>query len=226
MFSFNTLVVLLLAVVTCQAMTTVSTVPSVKRRSQIHRRLSTSVERGAGGIACDEGAPANVTTDDLGDGTQVTSWHCKSGGADEERKGIPVRKVAQPFIPMALPDHERQRRVGTSQACGLPCTTYCYSGAGGGPNNGDCYAMATTLKASHQNYVVGVGAVSTTAVNGSCAAATHNYNKDLYLSYCYKDVGGIVDYITANCGAAQGAHGGYCLFENDWSVGAVSVEHS
>ncbi|KAJ7653067.1 hypothetical protein DFH06DRAFT_1133884 [Mycena polygramma] len=130
--------------------------------------------------------------------------------------------------------------------CGAPCTTYCFSPAGGGPVTNDCHIIADALRYNSQNigkhiphcinYIELIslqrrssllerqGTNNTVAVKyASCLSFFVNQHASP-LEYCNTEWADVIDWVAPNCASAQKAHGGLCLATNqEWFI---QVNHS
>ncbi|KAI0325388.1 hypothetical protein GY45DRAFT_1374787 [Cubamyces sp. BRFM 1775] len=114
--------------------------------------------------------------------------------------------------------------------CAHPCDTYCFNPSGGGPNEDDCAVIADALLYDDQNggalfNITGSGSPTDkiTMQYGSCL--TYFLNQDLdELTYCRYDWASLVTWLAGDCNAANNAHGGLCV-ANDQSW-YIQVQHS
>ncbi|KAI0070309.1 hypothetical protein K474DRAFT_1578234, partial [Panus rudis PR-1116 ss-1] len=101
-----------------------------------------------------------------------------------------------------------------ANVCGAPCTTYCWSPAGGGPDPNECHVIADALRYDSQN----VGALFTIPANASVITMQYQSCKSFFVNqagydeqYCRTDWAAVLDYVAYNCQAQQNAHGGLCV---------------
>ncbi|OBZ79539.1 hypothetical protein A0H81_00050 [Grifola frondosa] len=117
-----------------------------------------------------------------------------------------------------------------SNVCGAPCTTYCWTPAGGGPDPNDCAVIQDALLYDSQN----VGALFNITASGTptdMITMTYSSCLSYFLNqefstivYCRTDWAALVNYIAFNCQATQNAHGGLCVANDQgWYV---QVQHS
>ncbi|KAI0716115.1 hypothetical protein C8T65DRAFT_572330 [Cerioporus squamosus] len=118
-----------------------------------------------------------------------------------------------------------KRQASGSNVCGAQCNTFCFSGAGGGPNESDCQVVANALLFDSQNdgplfnaTAFGTPTDKITAQFGSCL--TYFLNQDAStLTYCRNDWSSLVTWLSGDCNAAHGAHGGLCVASDQrWYV--------
>ncbi|KAI0310334.1 hypothetical protein OF83DRAFT_1070695 [Amylostereum chailletii] len=114
--------------------------------------------------------------------------------------------------------------------CGAPCATNCFSGSPGtGPVPGDCTVIADALLYDSQN----VGALFTLDPAANTTVITMKYQScDTFivnqagvpLQYCRTAWSELVNDLAQGCQAAQNAHGGNCVANDQrWFV---QVQHS
>ena len=53
---------------------------------------------------------------------------------------------------------------------------------------------------------------------GSCEVSVNNYFNG-NITYCWKDIRDVANYIAWNCQATQKAHGGFCATNNSLDIG-------
>ncbi|KAI0736007.1 hypothetical protein C8Q76DRAFT_611761 [Earliella scabrosa] len=113
----------------------------------------------------------------------------------------------------------------SSNICGAPCNTFCWSPAAGGPSISDCSIISAALLYESQNTGV---LFNVTPFNTSTSKITMKYNTCLTyflnqdfntLTYCRTEWSKLVDWLASNCSASNGAHGGLCVASDQrWYV--------
>ncbi|KAH7101792.1 hypothetical protein BKA62DRAFT_757098 [Auriculariales sp. MPI-PUGE-AT-0066] len=174
----------------------------------------------ARGIKCAEGAPANVSTITLDNGAVVDTWACKTSAAEikaaKEEEAFALEKLDARGVSIS----ETTLTKRGYNACGIYCPTYCYGGAGGGPDPNHCTQLAQGWTSG--TFVVNQG-VTVYYSLASCQVLVRNLGNFGGLTYCWNDLRGVTNYIAWNCQATQNAHGGYCPMNNEWSIGSIGV---
>ncbi|KAI0716127.1 hypothetical protein C8T65DRAFT_694422 [Cerioporus squamosus] len=121
---------------------------------------------------------------------------------------------------------DKRQSTNTTNVCGAQShtpfvrtgNTFCFSGSSGGPNEDDCKVVADALLFDSQND----GPCSTSPLPGYTATdkitmqygscLTYFLNQDSSdLTYCRNDWSSLVTWLAGDCNAANGAHGGLCV---------------
>ncbi|RPD56322.1 hypothetical protein L226DRAFT_525602 [Lentinus tigrinus ALCF2SS1-7] len=112
---------------------------------------------------------------------------------------------------------DKRQSSNTTNVCGAQCNTFCFSGAGGGPNEDDCRIVADALLYDSQNEgplfnitASGTATDKITMQYGSCLTYFLNQASG-NLTYCRSDWSSLVTWLAGDCNAANGAHGGLCV---------------
>ncbi|RDX40110.1 hypothetical protein OH76DRAFT_1423903 [Lentinus brumalis] len=118
------------------------------------------------------------------------------------------------------------KRAVPSIVCDAPCNTFCFSGAGGGPNEDDCKVVSDALLfESHSTAgplfnatAAGTPTDKITMQFGSCLTYFLNQSPG-NLTYCENDWSTLVTWLAGDCNAAHGAHGGLCVAQDQrWYI--------
>ncbi|KAI0820566.1 hypothetical protein BC628DRAFT_836618 [Trametes gibbosa] len=131
-------------------------------------------------------------------------------------------------VPLPLPLTKRQG--GMPNVCGATCDTFCFSPAGGGPNEGDCNIIADALLFESENTgdffnasAAGSASAKITLQYKSCTTYFLNQSP-AQLTYCRSDWSKLTTFIAPHCDAAHDAHGGLCVADDQrWFV---QVQHT
>ncbi|KAF8197547.1 hypothetical protein BJ912DRAFT_953748 [Pholiota molesta] len=124
---------------------------------------------------------------------------------------------------------QARQTTNSSDVCGAPCTTDCFTPSGGGPDPNDCHVIADALRFDSQNvspvFTVTNGTNNVLSLSfASCTSFFLNQAANTTLEYCRTDFASLVDFIAPNCQATQNAHGGLCVANDGrWFV---QVQHS
>ncbi|KAI0638728.1 hypothetical protein C8Q77DRAFT_1046134 [Trametes polyzona] len=110
-----------------------------------------------------------------------------------------------------------KRQADPTNVCGAQCNTFCFNGAGGGPNEDDCAVIANALLFDSQNgkplfnaTAAGTPTNKVTMQFHSCT--TYFLNQAATdLTYCRSDWSTLVTWLAGDCNAAHNAHGGLCV---------------
>ncbi|KAI0641246.1 hypothetical protein C8Q79DRAFT_1014656 [Trametes meyenii] len=122
------------------------------------------------------------------------------------------------------------KRQDPVNVCGAPCNTFCFNPSGGGPNEDDCKVIADALLFDSQS----IGPLfNITAFNTPTGKITMQYQSCLTyflnqdsseLEYCRNDWSSLVTWLASDCNAANNAHGGLCVAQDQrWYI---QVQHS
>ncbi|KAI0762315.1 hypothetical protein C8Q74DRAFT_142405 [Fomes fomentarius] len=120
---------------------------------------------------------------------------------------------------------DKRQSTNSTNVCGAPCQTNCFTPSGGGPNEADCTVIADALLFDSQN----VGALFNITATGTAtdkitmqykSCLTFFLNQDFNtLVYCRTEWSALVNFLASDCNAANNAHGGLCVANDQrWFV--------
>ncbi|RPD56260.1 hypothetical protein L226DRAFT_615771 [Lentinus tigrinus ALCF2SS1-7] len=118
----------------------------------------------------------------------------------------------------------------SSNVCGAPCNTYCWSSATGAPTISDCTVIEHALLYESQNTgvlfnVSAYGTPTNKVTMQYLTCLTYFLNQDFNtLTYCRTEWSKLVNWLASDCSAANNDHGGLCVATDQrWYV---QVQHS
>ncbi|PPQ69945.1 hypothetical protein CVT25_001989, partial [Psilocybe cyanescens] len=99
--------------------------------------------------------------------------------------------------------------------CGAPCTTFCHTPAGGGPDPNECHVIADALRFESQSiapvFEIDTGSNNVVSLTFSSCTSFFLNQATTALNYCRTDFASLIDFLAPNCQATQNAHGGLCV---------------
>ncbi|RPD56272.1 hypothetical protein L226DRAFT_214337 [Lentinus tigrinus ALCF2SS1-7] len=118
----------------------------------------------------------------------------------------------------------------STNVCGAPCNTFCWSATSGAPTSGDCTVIADALLYESQNtgalFAVSPTGSSTNKVTMQYATClTYFLNQDFNtLTYCRTEWSKLVTWLASDCSPASSSNGGLCVATDQrWYV---QLQHS
>jgi len=139
-------------------------------------------------------------------------------------KNVQVKSVFCPNLYHQRRDELEQRQTNSTNVCGAPCATTCFTPSGGGPDPNDCHVIADALREDSESigalFEIGTGTNNNTVVMTFNTCFTEFLNQAFGpLVYCRTDFASLIDFIAPNCQATQNAHGGICVADDQsWFV--------
>ncbi|KII95396.1 hypothetical protein PLICRDRAFT_212832 [Plicaturopsis crispa FD-325 SS-3] len=165
-------------------------------------------------FVCEDGSPGTLLSSSVVNGKELTVHFCP----------LPANRnttAAARSTEVAARDADANYNL-----VGAPCTTYCYTPAGGGPDPNDCQSLANDY-AGDGDFTIGSGGGLVWSL-GSCQVVQWNdmSSGDVLYNYNTANWAGVVSYIAWNCQATQNAHGGTCNFYDSTSISNLVVQAS
>jgi len=106
-----------------------------------------------------------------------------------------------------------------------PCTSYCNTPAGTGPDPNDCLQMINA-DADSGSYTIAAGTYLVWTWE-TCQVTQNNQltdGSDITYSYDWDHWSGVVNYLAFNCQAAENAQGGSCHFNDSTNQSWIQVQ--
>ncbi|KAF9526190.1 hypothetical protein CPB83DRAFT_858212 [Crepidotus variabilis] len=142
-------------------------------------------------------------------------------------KNVQVLSLSCDTLPRIAPKENvvLPRAANVLNVCASHCNNNCFLPAGGGPDPNECHVISDALLYEGQNtgaiFQVQNGTVAgnpTVMQYRSCKTFFVNQDTQI-LEFCRSTWAGLVDSLAFNCQAAQNAHGGNCVADDQrWYV--------
>ncbi|EPQ53540.1 hypothetical protein GLOTRDRAFT_111695 [Gloeophyllum trabeum ATCC 11539] len=164
---------------------------------------------------CSNGAPATHLSTFVVPGSETPGhiWSCPGAAA-------PLKAL--------IKLEAREAGANETQAVDItraPCTTYCDTPAGGGPDPNDCSTLANA-DAVGGNFTIPASSYLAWTWKSCQVTQSNLLNPARELNYTYdgRDWAGVVNYVAWNCQSQENAHGGSCRFYDNTNVSIIQVQ--
>jgi hypothetical protein len=135
-----------------------------------------------------------------------------------EHKNVLVQTGSCPSDVVAPVEKRTLEARQVADVCNAACNTNCFSGTTAAPTTSDCHVIADALlyESQPQNSGASFNVASGTSNQvvmtfGNCKTFFLNQNAPNTLSYCRSSWSQLIDWLSTDCSAINGDHGGNCV---------------